>query len=184
MSQFTPMNVEQSIAKYVADKFKLAGYKIYWRDTGQREGTGAVEVTILRDFPTTANLLVQQDAPLLPGQIRAPAFAVIANSPTTGPASRLGIGESIFEWNINVRIDGFADTELQWYKFQTMFKEWFHPDVRLDLLDQEANINTASPTIATQKMHLGFTQVFRRELEYDNAARYYLFIGSIATFIE
>ena len=184
MSQFTSMNVEQSVAKFLADLFVTAGYKIYWKDTGQTQGTGSTVITLLRDFPPSANLLIKQSSVLAPGEIKVPAFAISAGSPTTSYAERMGIGETIFRRTMNIRIDGFVDTEMQWYKFETLFTTWFNPDIRISLYDQETNINNPAPTAATQKIHLEYTQVFRRELDYDTAARYYLLVGSLATFIE
>jgi len=184
MSIFTPLNIEQSIAKYLATKFIEAGYKIYWYDTGQQEGTGSVIVTLLRDFPPNATALVRQSATPAAGQVRVPAFSIVANAPGTTSAQRMGIGEAAFEWSAMLRLDGFADTELQWYKFHNMFKDWFGPDTYITLYDQESDINSDDPTAAEQKIHLLVTQTNRMELDYDSAARYYIMLVSTATFIE
>jgi hypothetical protein len=184
MSQFTPLNVEQSVAKYLSTQFQGLGNKIYWHDTEQTEGSGSVEVTLLRTFPTDPTLLVSQSTTREVGMIKVPAFAIFMDRPETGEADRMGIGESLFEWSASIRIDGFVDSELEWYKYHNLFKDWFHIDVRIDLYDYEADINSTDPSLAPNKLHLNSTQVFRRELDYTNAARYYIFLSTTVTYIE
>ena len=184
MPVFTPLNVEHSISRYLANKFLAEGYSVYWQDTGQVEGTGSVEVTLIREFPPTATLLISQKSTRKPGQVKVPAFSVMANAPSVPKVKRMGIGEGVFERTMVMRIDGFADTELQWYQLQTDFVEWFGPDVRITLYDQQKDITVPNPVAEIQTMGFELTQVIRRELEYDNAARYYLFVSTMATFIE
>lgn len=184
MSQFTTLNIEQSVAKYLSDQFQTEGYKIYWHDTGQSEGSGDTELTLLRSFPREASLIVHQDATREVGMIKSPAFATYADRPSTNDYGRIGIGEGLFEWQAGVRVDGFADTEYEWYLLQNFLKDWFHPDIRVDLYDYQADINSASPDLVEHKLFFESTQVFRRELGFTGAARYYVFLSTTATFIE
>jgi hypothetical protein len=184
MSQFTPLNVEQSIAKYLADQFQTEGHQIYWHDTEQTEGSGSTEITLLRSFPLDPTLLVGQGTTREVGMIKVPAFAIFMDRPETKEQDRMGIGESVFDWASSVRIDGFVDTEYEWYVYQNLLKDWFHIDTRIDLYDYQADINNASPALGSSTLGLTSTQVFRRELDFTNAARYYLFLSTTATYIE
>lgn len=183
MSQFTPLNVEQSVARHLADKFIADSKSIYWQDSETTEGAGD-EVTLLREFPPEPSLLIKSTSSRVPGTVKVPAFTVVANAPTTSEAQRIGIGESLFEWTLLCRIEGFAEDELQWYLLHNQLKDWFNPDTRISLYDYQADINSESPALVEQRMHLNGIQVVRRELNFDNAARYYLALNTNVTFIE
>jgi len=184
MSQFTSLNVEQSVASYLSTQFQAVGYKIYWHDTEQTVGSGSVELTLLRNFPPEQNLLIKAASTRLPGTVKVPAFSVYANPPTTSRRNRMGLGEELFTWTIPVRIDGFAHTEYQWYVMQNLLKDWFTPDTRITLYDFQADINSDSPEELTQKLEFDNTVVLRNELNYVDASRYYLILNTTATFIE
>jgi len=94
MSQFTPLNVEQSIAKYFSGKFVAEGYSVYWHDTQQTEGTGSTEVTLLREFPPEPGLLIDQSSTRTEGTVKVPTFMITAKLPEPSPEERMGIGES------------------------------------------------------------------------------------------
>lgn len=185
MSKFTPLNIEQSVAKFFADKLILEGYQIYWKDTKQTEGVASDTVTILRQFPEEAAAFALPDVTQEAGIVKVPAFSVFANLPSTNETKRMGLGESIFEWDIGLRIDGFLDTELRWYQFAGLFQGWFgNPDTRITIYDWEADLNNASPPALTPYLQLDSTDIVRQELAGLPAARYYLSVNTNAKFIE
>lgn len=185
MPILTQLNLEQSIARYLADSFKTAGYNILWKDTGQTESVGGeYTVTFARRFPEVSADFANHGQASGPSVINVPAFTVFCDVPSTGPQDRQGIGESVFEWQASVTVDGFADDELQWYKFKTLFAQWFHPDVYVALYDYESDLSDATPTAADGYIQFIDASVLDSELVDKPAVRYYLNIGSTALFVE
>lgn len=182
----TSLNIEQSVAKYLADKFKDQGYNILWFDSGQVESVGGSEtITLVRDFPDDITHMAPQDGQTGPSIVNVPAFSVYTTVPNTDKSRRQGIGEGVFEWQADVRIDGFTDTELQWYRFSSWFQTWFgNPDVMVDLYDYESDIDSATPTLADEKLQFAETTISRRELDARPAVRFYLNIAATLLFIE
>lgn len=186
MSVWTPLNLEQSLARYLADQLKSEGYDIKWYDTGQLESVGGdITMTILREFPEEPKNFARQNGPTGAGIINVPAFSVFASSPSTRNSERMGIGESAFQWQMDARVDGFVDTELQWYGFAKLFKEWFgHPDIRVSLRDYESDLTNPNPVECAEKVQFIDADIFRRELQEQPAVRYYLNVTMTALFIE
>lgn len=171
---YTPLNLEQSLARYLADKFKSVGYSVYWHDTKQTEGTGT-KVTIVRKFPPQATQFVKQSSTQAsPGAIKVPAFSMWVQNPKQVADGRMGLGDSEFLWNANARIDGFADTELEWYKIRGWFRDWFGVDVRTSVYNYQANINSTSPSELNYQMQYLNTDINGEELDETPAVRYYI----------
>ena len=186
MPLLTPLNLEQSIARYLADQFKAAGYNVYWKDTGQTEDvSGSYTVTLLKKFPEEAANFANHGESAGPTAINVPAFVVYCDVPQTDPSTRQGIGEGVFEWEAGVTVDGFADDELQWYIFKGLFKDWFgDPDVYVTLYDYQSDLTNPSPTAADGKIQFVNTSILDTELNERPAVRYYLNINSTAIFVE
>lgn len=186
MGMWTLLNLEQSVARYLADQLKSDGFNIKWVDTHRIESvSGAITVSILREFPEEVKNFAKQDGPSSPGIVNTPAFSVYAASPSTSASTRQGIGEGVFEWQMALRIDGFVDDEWQWYQFATRLKNWFsHPDIRISLYDYEADLTSNSPTLSDQTVMLVGTDIARIELIEQPAARYYLNVTTTAVFVE
>jgi hypothetical protein len=188
MAQFTTLNLEQSLARFLADAFLSRSYQVYWRDTKQTEGTGSPTVTILRDFPDTPAYLVHQSETQEDHLVKVPAFAIQCFvDPWTTAFERLGVGESAFTWRAEVRIDGFADSELQWYALQKMFQEVCNPDARITLRDYQADLTIATPPTAVDYVELDNISIRRLELggpDQPSAARYYINVSATARYPE
>lgn len=187
--KFTSLNIEQSVARYYADKLLDNGYQVYWWDTKQAEGTAGPIITFVRDFPEQPTTIVFPTEAQEDHLIRVPAFAVkVFIDPATTEAARAGIGEGAFEWVADVRVDGFVHTELQWYTFQKHFTEWFaHPDVRITLRDYQADLTNPAPDPCDGYVQLENVSVARQELAgplLPAAARYYIRVSSTATYLE
>lgn len=183
---FTELNLEQSIARYFANKLLAEGYSVYWHETKRLEGVGPA-VTILREFPRDPTYLILPDQPLDSQKIRLPAFTITAANPKTDVSRRLGVGESIFEWTAEIRLYGLVDSEQRWYEFSKHFKHWFgHPDIRVDLLNQEADLTNPNPPIATEKIQFTNVDVYRDKLsiELPTTIHYYVQLAALATFVE
>lgn len=186
MPLLTPLNLEQSIARYLADQFKAEGYNIYWRDTGQTESvSGSYTVTLTKQFPTEATNFANHGESAGPTVVNVPAFAVYCDVPQTDPSTRQGIGEGVFEWEADINIDGFADDELQWYIFKGLFKDWFgNPDVYVTLYDYQSDLSDPNPSAADGWIQFINGNVLDSELSERPAVRYYLNINATALFVE
>jgi hypothetical protein len=186
---FTDLNIEQSLAKYLADLFSAAGYKIYWWDTKQTVGSQSVQVTFVREFPEDPAYLVNSDQTnLTDSHIKVPALTIRSvSTPSADDGTRLGIGESIFDWEAEVRVEGFADNEKQWYEFTKLFQTWLmNPDVRVPVADYQADLTNTTPTINSQYMRFFDKDLRRTELDasFPVAARYFIGFAATARFIE
>lgn len=182
--QYIPLNLEQSIAKYLSDQFQSVGYSVYWFDTKQTEGSGT-QVTIARRLPgQQASYARQSTSVVSPGIIKLPAFTVFVNDQKTDATKRLGLGDSEFIRNATVRVDGFADNELEWYKIRGWFSAWFGVDVRTTVYDYQADINDPNPSELNYQLQYLDTDVFGDELDNTPAARYYINMQSTLEFVE
>lgn len=186
MSVFTELNLEQSVARYFADKLIDQGYSVHWHSTKQTEGVG-LAVTIIREFPKDPTYLVLPDQPADSNKVRIPAFTITAANPKTEARKRLGLGESIFEWTAELRLYGLVDTEQRQYAFVRLLKDWFgHPDIRVDLLDQEADLQNPNPPVQEEKIQFTNVDIYREKLslELPAATHYYVQLAATAQFIE
>lgn len=182
----TPLNIEQSLARYLADKFKAIGFNIKWFDTQQFESvSGTKTITIVKNFPNESTNIASHDGPSGASIINVPAFSVVSSPPQTTETERMGLGESVFEWRVDIRIDGFADTELEWYQFAGYFVEWFgNPDVRVSLYDYQSDLSSTTPTECDEKIQFTNTDVGKTELDERPAVRFYLNMSTTALFVE
>lgn len=182
----TPLNIEQSLARYLADQFKTEGFNIKWFDSNQTENIGGVKtVTLIKEFPAEATNMARHDGPFGANIINVPAFSVFSNVPSTDATQRMGIGESLFEWQAQVRIDGFADTELEWYTFAGYFQQWFgNPDIRIDLRDYQSDLTSSSPIVTEEKIQFLNSDISKTELDERPAVRFYLNLITTAVFVE
>jgi hypothetical protein len=184
---FTDLNIEQSIAKYLADKFSAAGFQIYWWDTKQTVGSQPVQVTFMREIPEDAAYLVHQSETQTDNLIRVPAFTVkCLKSPKTNWEDRQGIGESLFAWTAEVRVEGFADNEKQQYDFMSYFKDWLmHPDIRVELADYHSDLSVANPVALPEFILFQDCDLRKAELlNVPDAARYFIQFAATARYIE
>lgn len=183
---FTPLNIEQSLARYLADRFKEKGYNIKWFDSQQVEDVGGAKtVTLVKDFPAEATNLASHDGQKGANIINVPAFSVFATPAVTEMRARQGIGESLFQWQATIRIDGFADTELEWYHFSGYFSEWFgNPDTTVTLYDYDADLTSNTPTALDQRIQFVETDIGRVELDERPAVRFYINMSITAIFVE
>jgi hypothetical protein len=183
-TRFSAINVEQSIARYLADNFQDLGYAIRWWNTRKTEGTGNT-VTFIRKFPNVSTDFVNQASnKTSPTLIKVPAFTVFANSPRTSGEDRLGIGERLFDWTTQVRIDGFADNELEWYQFHGWFADWMgDPDVEVTLYDFESDLENDNPAPLDATLSFENVDVLRDEIFEQPAVRYYISVSFTAKYI-
>ena len=189
MSVFTRVNIEQSVSRYLADKFIEAEYAVYWFNSKQTEGLATNgTVTLLRDFPENPAYLVGPNETQEDHLIKVPAFAIRAKPKNTSASERQGIGENVFEWSSEIRIDGFTATEEQWYKFSTLFSEWFNPDTRIELRDYQAYMYLSDvPPVEDDHIRLDNIMIDIDEAKGNSipsAARYYIWIAATAKFVE
>src|SRR5512140_1773583 len=99
---FTDLNIEQSIAKYLAGLFTTKGFRIYWWDTKVLEagGDNAQIMTVVREYPKDQALIVSQSVPQTDNVVRTPAVCVtVEHSPYTSNKDLMGIGEQAFDWS-------------------------------------------------------------------------------------
>lgn len=185
--KFTSLNIEQNIARYVADNFKAKGYDIYWWDTKRYEGSGSRVLTIVREFPEDPAYIVSQSEPQENHLIRVPAFTVQSfRDPTARDVDRTGIGDLSFEWSAGIRVDGFAGSEKEYYDFAAWFREWFNPNTRIPLRDYHVDLTNPAPPIEFEPITVEDVDIFRSESREATpaATRYYVAMTAIAKFIE
>lgn len=187
MPSYTKLNLEQSIAKYLADQFVALGYSVYWRDSKQTQGTGERVVTLVRSFPVEQTAFVGQASETTSeGHIKVPAFSVAVELGSTRPQDRMGLGESVFEWSAGARIDGFADNEFEWYKLSSSFRNWFgSPDIRVPVYDYESDLTNESPSELEHPIMFGSALFFTdKNPALQPPVRYYLNCQATINFIE
>lgn len=186
MGRYTPLNLEQSVARYLSEKFIEEDYGIYWYDTKQTVVGSGTQVSILRKFPPKSNSFARQDSTISsPGLIKVPAFTIFVNGVKTDEGQRLGIGETVFTWTASARIDGFADNELEWYKIRGWFSDWFgNPDSRTTVYDYQADINSDAPDALGYQIQYRNTDVLGDELDETPAVRYYINCSATLEFVE
>lgn len=189
MSVFTRVNIEQSFSRYLADKFIEAEYAVYWFNSKQTEGVATNgTVTLLRDFPENPAYLVGPSETQEDHLIKVPALSIRSKPKTTQASERQGIGESLFDWASEVRIDGFAATEEQWYTFSNLFSDWFTPDTLIELRDYQSYMYLAdTPPVEDDQIRLENIMIDIDEAKGNSipsAARYYIWIGTTARFVE
>lgn len=186
---FTDLNLEQSVARYLANQFLAASYSVYWWDTKQTEGTGTT-ISFVRDIPADPVFLVRYSEPQQDHLIRVPCIAVTTPvSPKTDDTNRMGIGEQAFQWSAYCRVEAFADTEPQWYALTSLLQSWLmHPDVRISVANYQADLTNAVPTIVTEKIQFSETMLAKKELgksvTMPEASRYYIAFSASAKFVE
>jgi hypothetical protein len=192
---FTEINIEQSLAKYLSEKFAAEDYRTHWWDTNVTSGEGSKQITIIRNIPEDPAYLVlpqtQQAAPLPEVQQRlvpVPLLsATVGSSPKTELSRRMGIGEGVFEWLAEVRIEGFASSELEWYRLLAWFKVWLmHPDTRIEVRDYERDLTDPDPDPTGEYLWFRDCDLVKQELPtgLPDAARYYVQFGASARFID
>jgi len=186
MPQFTPLNLEQNLFRYLADKLKTEGYNIFWKDSNQTESVaGTTTVTLVRQFPEDMTAIAKQDGPTGESIINVPAFSIFSQVPETNETERMGIGESAFVWSGQVRIDGFANDKFEWYKFASWFQDWFgNPDTYVDLYDYEADISSETPQLAVEKIRFQNAFIVRQEFFDNPATKFYINLTITTLFIE
>jgi hypothetical protein len=183
---YSPLNIQASIAKYLAERFQEEDYRVFWFDTKVEEGVGDRTVTLVRRFPNDAKAFARQDSTnTSPSIIKVPAFTVYQNTPSTSDERRLGIGESKFFWNWEIGIDGFADNEFEWYKIQGLFRKWFgNPDTMITVFDYEADLSDPDPDPLDEQLRFINMSLTNQELDDNPVIKYYLNTLCTAEFVE
>lgn len=183
---YSEINLEQSVARYLADRFLQEGYKVHWFNSRTDEGTGTRTVTITRNLPEEANTYVRQSGTVdSPASIRLPVFTVYANLTKTSAKDRLGIGESNFFWKTNIGIDGFADDEQEWYKIRSLFRRWFgNPDERVNVYDFEQDFNDNNPELLDDPIQFLTADIVGRNFDEAGNNKYYINCMTTAEFVE
>lgn len=185
---YTVTNIQQSIARYLADRFKEKNYSVFWFNTKQTEVVGGSDktVTLVRAFPNDAKTFVRVDSPQKgPSTITVPAFTVyVSDDPRATPQNRMGLGESSFLWTAEIGIDGFADNELEWYTIRGWFKDWFYPDVRVTVYDYDEDLTDNNPEALPEPIQFTFSTTRGQILDDTPAVRYYIHCLTTAEFAE
>lgn len=182
MDLLTPLNIEQSITRYLADTLTSNGYKVYWYDSRQEEGAGNTTVSIVRSFPSEPTNFIPRDGTQKVGLVKVPAISVFCEPGTTDEINRLGLGEGLFNWSFEVRTEFITDLELEWYTFSNKLVDWLgNPDVRIEVLDYDDDLSDPTPSSTSEHLQLVGTDVFREYLGENSALQYYINLRATAT---
>lgn len=186
MATFHDLNIEQSLASYLASKFVDEGLEVYWKNTQQTQGAGDDTVTFVRDFPEDPTYLVMPDQELRDSTVRVPAITVRCTLPPSArETDAMGIGETVMDWRAELRVEAFAATERQWYNFRYYFSRWLaNEQVRIPIADYAADLE-ATPDADPQPLRIENPDLRPQEFNSDiEAARYYIQFAATLRFAE
>jgi len=138
-TQYTDLNLQTSVAIWLANSFTSANWKVYWQMTQVMSGTGSIgEVTIVPDFPNEPSIIVLPPRVRNTTEILLPALAIsIFREPFM--EARAGLGEDLFRQSMTARIDGYTVDQVQHMVFATMFRNWFRDGYLVGVYDFESN---------------------------------------------
>ena len=187
--QYSQINVGLSVYRHIADQLLAAGYDVHWFADGSTETQTAglpsalATITLVDAVPANPTSIVRltEGMTAQAHEIPVPAFAIEVGR--RRQLRRLGLGDSTFEWERPVRIEGFCDTPIQHRVLPDLFEDWLKgQDTRLPAWDFVAN--GANPP-RLEDFIVQFTDVGTQELTAgDEATRYYVQIMTFLRYFE
>lgn len=183
---YSTSNLTLSFYRQFAEMLQEAGYNITWYASKETEYTSVDPakgtITLVPEFPANATQIVR----LITGspgeqEVVIPAFALqVPDGPRK--IARLGLGDSTFEREREIRIDGFATDSYEHRELTDLLYDWLQGgDKRLDVWDYGQDMS--NPPLL-DPVQVWYADVARQELtQGDEGHRYYInLVGSVRYF--
>jgi hypothetical protein len=185
--RYSTESLTVSLTVALSDFLRSRGYDIYWVATQTTDvntlGSLKATVTIVPEFPANPATIVRLKSDSAGNsEIVVPAMSL----QIVGPPKRisiLGLGHADYEWERELRVDGFASDEFQQMALMDLFHDWLssEEDKALPVSDYS---DPANPVVL-DPVHVTYAEPDRLELYQGNdAVRYYVRLTATVRYIE